>query len=105
MAFTTLATLFSLGFFSGLNLYAVIFVSGLAIRLHWLTLTPQLQSLRILATPKIMIISGGMYAVEFFADKIPWIDNIWDGIHTVVRPMAATFLALHVMGNQDPAIR
>src|ERR1051325_4277866 len=105
MAFTTLSTLFSLGFFSGLNVYAVIFVSGLAIRFHWLTLTPQLQSLQILATPKILIVAGVMYVVEFFADKIPWIDNIWDAIHTVVRPVAATFLALHVLGNQDPTMR
>jgi len=49
MSFSTLATLFSLGFFSGLNLYAVVFVSGLAIRLHWIELTPQLASLDILA--------------------------------------------------------
>jgi hypothetical protein len=61
--------------------------------------------LNILATPKILIIAGVMYAIEFVADKIPWIDNIWDAIHTVIRPLAASFLALHVLGNQDPALR
>jgi hypothetical protein len=104
-AYTALATLFSLGFFSGLNVYAVIFVSGLAIRFGWLKLIPSLASLEVLSHPAVLIVSGTMYALEFFADKIPWIDNIWDGIHTIVRPLAAVFLALHVMGDQDPAIK
>jgi hypothetical protein len=75
-SFSTLATLFSLGFFSGLNVYAVVFVSGLAIRFQWITLTPQLSSLETLAQPAVMIVSGVMYVLEFFADKVPWIDNI-----------------------------
>lgn len=104
-SFSTLATLFSLGFFSGLNLYAVVFVSGLAIRYDWLTLTPQLRSLEILAHPLILAASGVLFVVEFFADKIPWIDNAWDMIHTVIRPLAATFLALHVLGNQNTELR
>jgi uncharacterized protein DUF4126 len=105
MSFSTLATLFSLGFFSGLNLYAVVFVSGLAIRFHWIQLTPQLSSLEILSKPTVMFVAGILYVVEFFADKIPWIDNIWDAIHTVIRPLASVFLALHVLGNQSLEIR
>ncbi len=103
--FSTLATLFSLGFFSGLNVYAVVFVSGLAIRYHWLSLTPSLQSLDFLAHPGVIITAGVLYAVEFVADKIPWVDNVWDAIHTVVRPLAAVFLALHVLGDQSPALK
>ncbi len=102
---TTLATVLGLAFFSGLNLYAVVFVSGLAIRFHWLTLSPSMKSLEILADEKVLIVSGLMYAVEFFADKIPWIDNFWDAIHTVIRPLAAVFLALYVLGSQSPEIR
>jgi hypothetical protein len=104
-SFPTLATLFSLGFFSGLNLYAVIFASGLAIRFGWLTLTPELKSLDVLAHPLILLVSGGMYVIEFVADKIPWVDNIWDMIHTVIRPVAAAYLALHVLGGQSPEMR
>ena len=100
-----LATLFSLGFFSGLNVYAVVFVSGLAIRFGWLKLIPALESLEVLSHPAILIVSGAMYALEFFADKIPWVDNIWDGVHTMVRPLAAVFLALHVLGDQDPELQ
>jgi len=105
ISYSTLATLFSLGFFSGLNLYAVVFVSGLAIRFQWVHLTPQLASLDSLAHPAVMAVAGILYVVEFFADKIPWIDNIWDAIHTVIRPLAAAFLALHVLGNQSPEIK
>ncbi len=104
-SFPTLATLFSLGFFSGLNIYAVVFVSGLAIRFHWITLTPELASLQTLAHPAVMGVSGTLYAVEFFADKIPWIDNIWDAIHTVVRPLGAAYLALHVLGEQSMEVK
>lgn len=103
--FSTLATLFGLGFFSGLNVYAVVFVSGLAIRYHWLSLTPSLQSLEFLAHPGVIITAGVLYAIEFVADKIPWVDNVWDAIHTVVRPLAAVYLALHVLGDQNPALK
>jgi hypothetical protein len=102
---TTLATVFGLGFFSGLNLYAVVFVSGLAIRFHWLNLSPSMKSLEVFADEKVLVVSGVMYAIEFFADKIPWIDNFWDAIHTVIRPLAAIFLALYVLGDLKPEIR
>ena len=101
----TLSTLFSLGFFSGLNVYAVVFVSGLAIRFGWLDLTPTLSPLETLSHPSVLITSGVMYGLEFFADKIPWIDNIWDAIHTIVRPLAAAYMALHVMGNQSQELQ
>jgi hypothetical protein len=104
-AFPTLATLFSLGFFSGLNLYAVVFVSGLAVRLNWISLTPGLAPLETLAHPGVLASSGVLYVLEFFADKIPWIDNIWDGIHTVIRPLAASYLALHVLGEQSTEMK
>ena len=87
-SFATLATLFSLGFFSGLNLYAVVFVSGLGIRLGWLDLTPSLSSLEVLSHPAILIASGVLYLMEFFADKIPWIDNAWDVVHPLFDRLA-----------------
>ncbi|MCI0448019.1 DUF4126 domain-containing protein [bacterium] len=101
----TLASLFSLGFFSGVNVYAVVFVSGLAIKFGWLDLIPSLSSLETLSHPAVLITSGVMYGLEFFADKIPWVDNVWDAIHTIVRPLAAAYLALHVMGNQNQELQ
>jgi hypothetical protein len=104
-AYSTLATLFGLGFFSGLNLYAVVLVSGVAIRFGWLSLAPQLKSLETLSHTPVLIAAGVLYGIEFVADKIPWVDNVWDGIHTVVRPLAAAYLALHVLGDQSPELR
>lgn len=101
----TLSTLFSLGFFSGVNVYAVVFVSGLAIKFGWLDLVPSLSPLETLSHPAVLITSGVMYGLEFFADKIPWVDNVWDAIHTIVRPLAAAYLALHVMGNQNQELQ
>jgi Domain of unknown function (DUF4126) len=101
----TLASLFSLGFFSGVNVYAVVFVSGLAIKFGWLDLIPSLTSLETLSHPAVLTTSGVMYGLEFFADKIPWVDNVWDAIHTIVRPLAAAYLALHVMGNQNQELQ
>ena len=103
-SFKTLATLFGLGFFSGLNVYAVVFVSGLAIRFDWLTLTSGLKSLEVLSHPAVLITSGVMYGVEFVADKVPWVDNVWDVIHTAIRPMAAAYLALHVLGKSERGV-
>ena len=104
-SFPTLATLFSLGFFSGLNIYAVVLVSGLAIRFHWISLTAELSALQTLAHPAVLAVSGVLYAMEFVADKVPWIDNLWDGIHTVIRPLGAAFLALHVLGDQSAEVK
>src|SRR5690606_38849455 len=46
--------------------------------------------------------AGVVYVVEFFADKIPWLDNAWDSIHTFIRPMGAAFLAMAAVTNVDP---
>ena len=62
-AYATLATLFSLGFFSGLNVYAVVFVSGLAIRFGWINLIPSLQPLDALVHPAVLITSGTLYVL------------------------------------------
>lgn len=104
-SFPALATLFSLGFFSGLNVYAVVFVSGLAIRFQWIALSPELAGLETLAHPAVLVVSGVLYAMEFVADKVPWIDNIWDGIHTVIRPLGAAYLALHALGDQSTEVK
>jgi hypothetical protein len=49
----------------------------------------------------VMVAAGFLYLIEFVADKIPWIDSLWDGIHTVIRPVAGALLAYGVVGNVD----
>ncbi|HEY1770050.1 MAG TPA: DUF4126 domain-containing protein [Chthoniobacterales bacterium] len=88
---------------AGLNLYLTVFVTGLAIRFHWIALDPAYQSLAILADPLVLSISGALYTLEFFADKIPWIDSAWDTVHTIIRPIGGALLAIRVLGHTTPA--
>jgi len=89
---------------AGINLYLTVFATGLAIHFHWITLAPQYQSLEILGNPWIISIAGVLYLLEFFADKIPWVDSIWDAVHTVIRPIGGALLAIQVLGHPSPAL-
>ncbi|HEV8618680.1 MAG TPA: DUF4126 domain-containing protein, partial [Candidatus Udaeobacter sp.] len=79
------------------------FATGLAIHFHWITLAPAYQSLEVLGHPAIITVSGILYFLEFFADKIPWIDSAWDAVHTVIRPIGGALLAIQVLGHPSPA--
>ena len=98
-----LAVALGLAALAGINLYLTVFATGLAIHFHWITLTPQYHSLEILGDPWIITIAGILYFLEFFADKIPWVDSIWDAVHTVIRPIGGALLAIQVLGHPSPA--
>jgi hypothetical protein len=98
-----LAVAFGLAALAGINLYLTVFATGLAIHFHWITLAPQYQSLEILGNPWILSIAGVLYLLEFFADKVPWVDSIWDAVHTVIRPIGGALLAVQVLGHPSPA--
>jgi Domain of unknown function (DUF4126) len=87
---------------AGINLYLTVFATGLAIHFHWITLAPAYQSLEVLGNPVIVTIAGILYFLEFFADKIPWIDSAWDAVHTVIRPIGGALLAIQVLGHPSP---
>ena len=87
---------------SGLNLYATVLTVGLGIRLGLITLNPELSGLAVLASPYVLIAAGVIYLVEFFADKIPWVDSIWDGVHTVSRPLGAAVIGATAIGAVKP---
>jgi Domain of unknown function (DUF4126) len=87
---------------AGVNLYLTVFFTGLAIHLHWIILDPAYQSLAILGHPLILWISGTLYVLEFFADKIPWVDSAWDTVHTIIRPIGGALLAIRVLGQTSP---
>ena len=84
-----------LGWASGLRLYAVVFLTGMAGTLGWVDLP---TGLKLLQSPLMLGASGLMLFVEFFADKIPGVDSLWDVIHTVVRIPAGAALAASVFG-------
>ena len=88
---------------AGINLYLTVFATGLAIHFHWITLAPAYQSLEILGHPVVITVAGILYFIEFFADKIPWIDSAWDAVHTVIRPIGGALLAIQVLGHPSPA--
>src|SRR5262252_1929795 len=97
-----LAAALGLAALAGINLYLTVFATGLAIHFHWITLSPAYQSLDILGNPWIIAVAGILYFLEFFADKIPWVDSIWDAVHTVIRPIGGAFLGIQVLGHPDP---
>ncbi len=90
-----LAIAAALGWASGLRLYAVLFLTGMA---GWLGWVPLPQGLHVLQSPVMLAASGLMLFVEFFADKIPGLDSAWDVVHTVVRIPAGAALAASVFG-------
>jgi Domain of unknown function (DUF4126) len=90
-----LAIAAALGWASGLRLYAVVFLTGLAGRLGWVELP---AGLHVLQSSVMLGASGAMLFVEFFADKIPGVDTLWDMVHTVVRIPAGAALAAAVFG-------
>jgi hypothetical protein len=91
----TLGLALGAGFSSGLNLYATIATLGLLERFGVIHLPPALEGLSHSAVLGIAIV---LYVLEFFADKIPYIDTAWDVIHTFIRPPAAAFLAFSATG-------
>lgn len=86
---------------SGINLYAALLVLGLLGSSGNLVLPPDLQ---ILASPLVIFAAGVMYLVEFFADKVPGVDNSWDTLHTFIRIPAGAMLAAGAVGEMDPAV-
>lgn len=90
-----LAIAAALGWASGLRLYAVLFLTGLAGFFGWVNLP---AGLHVLQSPLMLGASGLMLFIEFFADKIPGVDTLWDLVHTLVRIPAGAALAAAVFG-------
>jgi Domain of unknown function (DUF4126) len=89
----------ALGWASGVRLYLVVFLTGLAGALGWVALPP---GLHLLQSPLVLGASALLAAIEFLADKIPAVNAVWDGLHTLVRIPAGALLAAGVFGG-DPA--
>ena len=100
-----IATTLGLGFAAGLRLYATVLGLGLAIRFHLLTLPDTAKGLDVLAHPAVLIAAGMAFLIEFVSDKIPWVDSLWDSVHTIIRPVGAAVLAATAFANLDPVVR
>jgi hypothetical protein len=84
---------------AGLNLYLTVFLTGLLVRFDVLHLAAKHQTLEVLGHEWVLIAAGVLYAVEFFADKVPWVDSLWDSVHTIIRPVGGTILAMQALGE------
>ncbi len=95
----------ALGFatLAGLNLYLTVFITGLAIRMDWVQLSSQYEQLSVLGSDAVLIASGIFFALEFFSDKVPWVDSLWVGVHTLIRPVGGGLLAIQTLGTTEPA--
>jgi Domain of unknown function (DUF4126) len=98
----TLGLALGAGFSSGLNLYATIATLGLLQRFGVIHLP---ESLQALSHPWVISIAVVLYVIEFFADKIPYVDTAWDAVHTLIRPPAAAILAYASAGAAPPEWR
>lgn len=96
-----LALALALAWGAGIRVYLVLFLCGFAGRMGWIELPAQLA---ILSHPLVLGASGFMLAVEFLADKIPWIDSVWDAVHTFIRIPAGAALAAMAVNDGTAAM-
>ena len=87
-------------FAAGINLYATVALIGLASRYGWVSLPAEYA---IFDSPWVIGAAVTLYLVEFFADKIPWVDTLWDTVHTLIRPLGGALVAVAGLGEASPA--
>ena len=101
MDLVTLGRTLGFSFAAGVNLYATVAILGLAARYGWVELPPQFDTF----DHDIVIgVALAMYLIEFFADKIPYFDSLWDLIHTAIRPLGGALIAVAALGDASPAV-
>lgn len=86
---------------SGVNLYATVAILGLATRFEWVALPPQYQ---VFANDWVIGTALVLYVIEFVADKIPWVDSLWDSVHTFIRPTGGALVAIATLGDASPVL-
>jgi hypothetical protein len=91
-----------LSFAAGINLYATVAILGLVTRFGWVDLPAQY---RVFDNNWIIGAALVLYVVEFVADKIPWVDSLWDAVHTVIRPIGGAFIAVASIGHAQPVFQ
>jgi hypothetical protein len=101
MDLITLGRTLGFSFAAGVNLYATVAILGLASRYGWVSLPPQFQAFNNDFVIGAAIV---MYLIEFFADKIPYVDSLWDFIHTAIRPVGGALIAVTTLGEASPTV-
>jgi hypothetical protein len=99
-ALAALGRTLGFSFAAGINLYATVAILGLASRYGWVALPDQY---RVFDNDIVIGAAIVLYVVEFVADKVPWVDSLWDAIHTVIRPVGGAVIAVTTLGDASPA--
>ncbi len=98
----TLGRTMGFSFGAGINLYATVAILGLAKRYGWVDLPEQF---RVFDNDVVIVVALVLYVIEFVADKVPWVDSVWDAVHTVIRPIGGAVLAVTTFGDASPAVQ
>ena len=101
MDLVTFGRTLGFSFAAGVNLYATVAILGLAARYGWVELPPQFDAF---GHGVVIGVAIGLYLIEFFADKIPYVDSLWDLIHTAIRPAGGALIAVATLGDASPAV-
>ena len=101
MDLVTLGRTLGFSFAAGVNLYATVAILGLAARYGWVELPAQFDVFNNRVVIGVAIV---MYVVEFFADKTPYVDSLWDLIHTAIRPIGGALIAVATLGDASPGV-
>jgi len=99
LAIATLGHALGFSLAAGVNLYATVAILGLASRFGWVDLP---SSFAVFDNNVVIAVALALYAVEFVADKIPWVDSAWDAVHTLIRPVGGAFIAVASLGEATP---
>jgi hypothetical protein len=89
-------------FAAGINLYATVAILGLAKRYGWVALPDQFS---VFDNDVVIVTAIVLYLIEFVADKIPWIDSMWDAVHTAIRPVGGAVIAVATLGDASPTMQ
>lgn len=101
MDLITLGRTLGFSFAAGVNLYATVAILGLSARYGWVDLPPQFQAFNNQFIIGAAIV---LYFVEFFADKLPYFDTLWDILHTAIRPLGGALIAVATLGDASPGV-
>jgi Domain of unknown function (DUF4126) len=99
---TTLGRTMGFSFAAGINLYATVAILGLASRYGWVDLPSQF---RVFDNDIVIGTALVLYVIEFVADKVPWVDSMWDAVHTVIRPIGGAVIAVTTLGDASPTTK
>jgi hypothetical protein len=98
---TTIGRTLGFSFAAGVNLYATVAILGMAARYGWVSLPPQFQ---VFNNDLVIVAAVVLYVIEFFADKIPYVDTLWDILHTLIRPVGGALIAVATLGEASPTV-